>query len=181
MLSNKGFFFTAVKPFGKMSEKELFLLLLHVNARPPHIAICYDHYYYSLTVKGPEIKLPFANLLRLVKARNIPTLLIRLNQSGISLHHEFITAVFSAHPALKPGRSCLQPVTELAEKIWGIAPTAPLIFGLLEMLHENKLPDGCFQLNMQHLLEPDGSYLLKRYSPEEVADRIAGLESSSRK
>lgn len=108
----KGFRFPELifdQPAGVSSG--VYLWIWNPDKIPPHIGISKGASYFSLTVRGPEIRKNTQAMLRKAKRLQIPLVLVDLSDWNIENDPEVI---FNKYERVKPhDATCLTPITDL--------------------------------------------------------------------
>jgi hypothetical protein len=153
-------------------EKDFFLVIYAAGKVPPHIFLLFDSLYYSLGVKGSSPGKRFGPLLKNSEQKNIPLLLIRLQQTP-DLSAELLYTVFATYSfAGDKGNTCLSPVKEALEKVYAtpLEPAA-FVFELLPLLEQQNRVEGCFELHAGHLIQ-NSTYTLPVYTLQDIQESI---------
>lgn len=108
----KGFRFPGIifdQPAGVSSGA--YLWIWNADKIPPHVGISKGTGYFSLTVRGPEIRKNTAAMLRKAKRLKIPLVLVDISDWNLEKDPE---SIFLKYERVAPREAtCLTPVTEL--------------------------------------------------------------------
>lgn len=156
-------------------QEGVYLVILHAIRVPPHIGLIAGGHYYSLSIKGQELDVPVAALVRNVMLRKIPALFIRIGSGKDELREEAVAAV-RRFPKVEAGKStCLSPVKLFFEKNYRMpAGDVKYIFELLPKLDAQGLTGAISSL---HIAE--GAFQLPFYTMDEINVGIAKAEQEA--
>jgi hypothetical protein len=163
-----------VNEFGEIKPDKLYLIIFHADKKPPHLGLIWNKLYFSLTIKGSEIEIPFDEKLELINKRSIPCLFLEIKTADkSSFLLKELTEIFSSYPPLTNKTSCLEPIGEFFYKIFQLKAEAPLLHGMIDALQKQQLIIESFSL---HLKRTDNkTFELPPYDAGEVSERIRRL------
>jgi hypothetical protein len=152
--------------------KGIYLVVIYASRIPPHIGMIAGKKYHSLTIKGHEINLSPAVLLKNIKIRKTPSLFIRIRPhstfSSDYLSELFISNVQQFSKVESKGPTCLSPVKLFFEEAYDLPLTqVNYLFELVPELFNKNLIEAAFSLN----LEP-GRFVLPVYSMDKIYEEI---------
>lgn len=154
-----------------------YVLVLHADKQPVHVAFIFHGHYFSLTYKGAEVLVDIEQRLKMIRIRKIPCLFLQLKPFSSPLQTNAIADLFSAYPPLQTNDTCLAPVWDVLKKAYALAEGSALIFGMIESLENAGL---IVQKSACYLpLSDDASFVMPRYSSESVQQRILELKSKN--
>lgn len=148
--------------------KGSFVSILHVTRIPPHIGMIHDKTYHSLSLKGHELNVPVAALLKNNRIRRIPSLFFQLAPHAIFsqdyLREHFITNIQQYKSVAKETATCISPVRNFFEEIYHF-PVKDLhyIYQLVPALIREGLIIDCFSQNIDSAVVQ-----LPTYSAEQI-------------
>jgi len=121
--------------------KGTYISIIHADRIPPHIGMIFNQKYHSLSIKGNEIDLSAAVLLKNSKIRKIPSLFVKLNPhptfSNDYLNEHFTSDVQQFQKVQAGKTTCLSPVKLFFEEAFGLSmQEINYIFDLLPLLEE---------------------------------------------
>lgn len=154
-------------------ENELYLMLFHVNLQPAHLALLYDHHYYSLSTQKVELSRPWEPLSGMLMRKKIPCLIIHLPQTvQQNSVVEVLMSEFSKHRPLSDNKiTCLAPVKATLASIFNIKIQAEIVFDLLIALNNQGKIGTVYSFNI-----PKGYFVLESYTLSDVLERIKKLQ-----
>jgi hypothetical protein len=160
----------------ELLHKNAWLVILHASRTPPHIGILIDGNYNSLTIKGHELNIQLAVLLKTIQQKKIETLFVQLKkhpvfsteyQREICQHHIQQFTQVKANEA-----SCLSPVKLFLQEFYAIcANKDELLFELMEHLKQNQYIDVTLELNLDDKID-EGEFSLPIYTNEQLQQVI---------
>ncbi len=156
----------------QFSEEDLlngiYIAVIHASRIPPHIGIIADGKYNSLSIKGQDINVPAAALIKNSRQRKIPSLFIKIKPhstfSAAYLKEHFITNV-QQFPRVDIGiATCLSPLKLFFEEIYNV-PMKDInyLFELVPLLHSMGLIE-----NISSLFIDEKKYQLPVYTNAEI-------------
>lgn len=123
--------------------KNSWLVILHASRVPPHIGILINGNYNSLTIKGHELNIDVAILLKTIKQKKIETLFVQLkNHPVFSLDYQkdicqYYIQQFTQVKANES--SCLSPIKLFLQEFYAVSENKnELLFELIERLKQNQ-------------------------------------------
>ncbi|HOY48241.1 MAG TPA: hypothetical protein PK281_02500 [Flavobacteriales bacterium] len=154
-----------------------YVLILHADKQPVHVAFIFQRHYFSLTYKGAEVLVDMEQRLKMIRIRKIPCLFLQLKPTSNPIQQKEITDIFLAYPPLQSNDTCLSPVWDVLKLSYGLEQGQSLIFGLIEALEVANLIE---QKSAYYLpISVEGSFVMPRYSSESVQQRILELKSNN--
>src|SRR5438128_1440619 len=58
-----------------------YILIMHAHQVPPHLSLVIDGKVYALGIKGPRLAMPLELQLKLIKAKKVETIFVKLKQA----------------------------------------------------------------------------------------------------
>lgn len=174
---SSSFLVNDVAEFALPLSEHPYVLVLHVDKQPVHVAFIFQGLYFSLTYKGAEVLVDVEQRLKMIRIRKIPCLFIQLKPTSRTLQPIEIADIFKAYPPLQSNDTCLAPVWDVLKKSYDIEEGQSLIFGLIEALE-----DACLIVKKSACylsLSGDDSFVIPRYSSESVQQRILELKAKN--
>lgn len=169
----EGFAFEELLPFPGLNPAPPYLIVIsHIDKTPPHIGFIFNGYYFSLTVKGPEIQIAALIKMRMLKSKKIPTILISLKKPIFHPGLDFLSKTLREGRPLHSGGSCLHPLQIIIEKFWRVNIHKPLIFGLLETIRDHGLIEKSYILKNDPTDLQENHFIIKHYTEIEVRKHI---------
>jgi hypothetical protein len=163
-----------VNEFGEIKPEKLYLIIFHADKKPPHLGLIWNKLYFSLTIKGSEIEIPFDEKLELINKRSIPCLFLEIKTAdNSSFLLKELKEIFSSYPPLTNKTSCLEPIGEFFYKIFQLKAEAPLLHGMIVALQKQHLIIESFSLHLK--LMDNRTFELAPYDAVEVSARIRRL------
>lgn len=148
-----------------LQEKKNYLVLQNIQRIPPHIGLVIQNKYYSTAVAGVKTNLPFETVLKNIYQKNIPTLILELDEIAIS--EEKLTEIFENYgPLNAPEKSCLFPIMDVLSIAFQKDFTAEFVFELIPVLNEMKKLKRIYSLHLSSSYPHD--FRLKEYSRNEI-------------
>jgi hypothetical protein len=154
-----------------------YVLVLHADKQPVHVAFIVQGRYFSLTYKGAEVLVDVEQRLKMIRIRKIPCLFLQLKPFPNLLQPNDIADIFSAYPPLQTNDTCLAPVWDVLKKAYALEEGKSLIFGMIESLETAGLIVGKSACYLP--LSDDASFVMPRYSSESVQQRILELKAKN--
>jgi len=165
---------TQVNEFGNIKSDKIYFIIFHADKKPPHLGIVWNQLYFSLTIKGAEIEIPFDEKLVLINKRKIPCLFVEIKtpeESSFLL--EELKEIFISYPPLTNKTSCLEPIAEFFYKIFQLRADSPLLHGMIEALQKQEL---IIESSAIYLKIPENkTFELPIYNASIVSERINRL------
>jgi len=160
-----------IKLFEEIKPATLYLIIFHADKKPPHVGLVWNLRYFSLTVKGKEVDLPFEEKLQLIEKRKIPCLILELRapKEHTELQNQLVN-IFEASSPLSDKISCLAPISNFFENVFHLKLALPLLHGLLQVLIEKELIKENFALHLT--LPKNRIFDLPDYDAGNVSERI---------
>lgn len=131
--------------------KGMFIVISHVDRIPPHIGMIADKEYHSLSIKGQELNVPVAALVRNNTLRKIPTVFIKIKKhvtfSDQYLKEHFCSNVQQFARVQANVATCLSPIKLFFEEAYNVpVKEFNYIFELLPKLKEMGLLEDTMEL-----------------------------------
>ncbi len=167
-----------IEPLPENKHKNgIYIILLHAQKKPPHIALTIDGRVFSLSVNGPKINGKMSELISMIQSRKIKTLFFQLSERGDYTTLQLIEKMKEltlAYPGLDAGgATCLNPVKEFCCSVYKTdIAGVNFIFDLLPEL--GNVVIARFHLNMESCLS-EGVFYLKKYTMEDIDNMIRRL------
>ena len=151
----------------------LYIAVIHATRIPPHIGMISDKSYHSLSIKGQDINVPIAALIKNTNIRKIPTLFIKIKShptfSAIYLREHFITNVQQFDRVDVGVATCLSPIKLFFEEVYGIPmKNVNYLYELLPLLESEGLIEAISSIHIE-----EKTYQLPVYTNKEIN---AGIE-----
>ena len=90
-----------------------YLLMSNVLRKPPHLGIVSNNSYLDLSLKGVSVNTLPDSMLKVIKNKNIPTIILEFNQ----FEHVNIKDIFTSHllkyKKVDVNNTCFTPIKEL--------------------------------------------------------------------
>lgn len=156
-----------------LCQRQTWLVLLRLDNIPPHAGLMINGNYNSLTLKGPEMNVSAAALLRLIAQRASPSAFVRIVRHPVFSTDYQLAAfqeVLKSHGAVRENAStCLSPLKDFFQEFYALLPqTDELLPGFLKRLCDNGFAETAMLLNT-----PDNDRLLvPYYTAPELRERI---------
>ena len=155
---------------------DTYLVLLYATRIPPHLLISINGTLFTLSVKGATVDGHLPTLLQLIRKKKIATAFIRLplpHLFAIEQLKKEIRNCTLAYPRVGVGiATCLSPINDFCHSVYKTEKKdVNLIFDLLPKLHEKKVLNDCYHLNMEPYLQ-NGSFSLNPYEVNDVYEAI---------
>lgn len=152
--------------------KDTWLLILHASRTPPHIGILINGNYNSLTLKGHELDIDIAILMKTIQQKKIETLFIKLKKHPVfssEFQKEICQFYIKQFPQVKANEtSCLNPIKLFLQEFYAIKENKQeLLFELIERLKQNQYILFTLGLNIEDKLK-DKIFSLPIYTNEEL-------------
>lgn len=149
-------------------SKGIFIAVIHATRIPPHIGMIIDKSYHSLSVKGQDINIPIAALIKNSTIRKIPSLFIKVKShptfSDIYLREHFITNVQQFERVDVGIATCLSPIKLFFEEAYGVSmKDINYLYELLPLLESKDLIESFSALNLDKK-----NYQLPFYTNKEI-------------
>ena len=151
-----------------------FIVLLHTDKIPPHLALICNGRYYSLTSDENQVGISLNGIWRAAVSKAIQTLFIEVDSE---CSETLLDELFSKYDHAIPGKlTCLQPLKEYFNE-HHLLPIhdVDFVFHLINRLEEYNMLGRTFQLNMEEALSND-SFTLLEYTLDDIYSRIASLQ-----
>jgi hypothetical protein len=154
----------------------LYLMLMHVNLQPAHLAILFNNKFYSLSTRKVDIAKSSETIMGVIHRKQIPSLMIKFTSISNQKIENILVKEFSRYQPLlnHDNITCLAPVRNVLELIFHIQIPGNVVFDLLNVFDANNLIDDVFGLNTNK-----GKFTLSRYTYEDVVEQIKILKNLS--
>lgn len=161
-----------------------YLHLYKVDCAPPHIAFSIDGTLYELNHNGPRIRNDIEALINLLKIKKIKALFFKilpLKNYSIEESKQMLASFTNKHVTILETKdvSCLSPIKDFFK--WGYeidTIEVGFIFDLLPLLNNAGLIINTTHLNMEGLIDEKRKLSLKKYTREDIDNRIRELNSN---
>lgn len=169
-----------VQPLNKVSlDTGIFLVILNVDKKPPHIALLINSKIYSLTVKGRQMGESADTLMKSIHIRSIKTLFFALKPPMADALKAMEKSLMAYEKAIAGKATCLSPLKDFFTLAYPInAQKANYIFELLPLLYRNQKITGVYHLNMENEMK-EKNYHFQTYTMDEINANIIKLNQSS--
>ncbi|MDF2449522.1 MAG: hypothetical protein K0R26_2026 [Bacteroidota bacterium] len=156
-------------------KKGSWLVILNATRTPPHVGLMFDGNYNSLTIKGHELNVDCAVLLKMIHQKKIPAVFCKLKphpvfstdfQREICQHYIRLFKQVKANEA-----SCLSPIKLYFQEFYALTEMkSELLYELIERL---KFNNYIAETIAQHVTVSDNyEFSLPVYSNSELQDII---------
>jgi len=163
-----------IKPFVCAEPGATYILVQHTEQVPPHIALVSEEKYYSSSVSGVKFEVEVESVLKNIRAKNIPSLLIQIEP--VKFSEDALSQIFIAYgPLDSEEKSCLFPIIELLNRSYKVILTSEFIFELIRELGSLEKVLAVYELNMDHIVN-NHQYALPFYSRDEIRFCIRKLK-----
>lgn len=159
--------FNNIKPLNEQELREgEHVVILKATRIPPHIGLLINGTFYELSVRGTYVEPDLGKLLSLIHRRALPTLFVKVVglQDG-----DRMAEIIKRYESVSGTHTCLSPIKEYYS-----LPHARFVF---EVLPELQI------LGVQHSDMDndvvDGKYEMKKYTTEDIMNRIAESKRES--
>lgn len=146
-----------------------YILLMHPDKTPPHIAMLCNGLFFSHGVSGTKIAEDFSLFWKYINQKNTPIIFVKtsFNSNITDLKSSFSNLNFGQDKQ----ETCLTPIKSYFNDYQNINKhQLKLIFNLLEAIKEQI--EGVYSI---HLKLDNDTYSIKAYTLEEVYQRIQNL------
>jgi hypothetical protein len=168
-----GYLFENIQPASKeLLEKGTFIVLMHPDKTPPHIALLCDGRFFSHGVTGTKLGESVELFWKYITQKQTPVLFVKTSLIGNTeaVKNCFQQFTFEGEKE----ETCLSPIKlYLSENHKINTNQIKLIFNLLDALKEQT--EGVYS---KHLPLENGAYSLKTYTLESVLKRIEQLATT---
>lgn len=165
-----------VKLSTQLLQKNAWLVILHASRIPPHIGVLVDANYNSLTIKGHELNISLAVLLKTVQQKNIETLFIPLKKHpvfSLSYQLEILQYHIQQFKQVNQSATCLSPVKLFLQEFYAIPYNEnELLFELIERLKQNDYIEKSIALNLKENLTATHEFVLPMYNATQLQEVI---------
>jgi len=154
-------------------QRGVFLTILHATRTPPHIGLVIDKQYHSLTIKGAELNVATASLVRTIHQRKIPTVFIQLQPhatySAAYLKEHFILNIQEFPKVDVNIATCLSPIKRFLEETYLLSlQQINYLYELIPFLDEAQLILSTSAINID-----ESTFKLPIYNLSELNNGIA--------
>ncbi len=148
-------------------DKGVFLWVFHIDKIPPHIGLSVNESFYSLKSTGVDVGLDVLKVLRVIKDKNIASVLIRLSKELTSIEVEKSYKYFTK---TEPGfTTCLTPINKVLK-----VESASKLSELLIQLQKEGVLSRVYGYNL-----PTELTGIRKYSTEDITNRLMDLQNKS--
>lgn len=161
-------------------EKDLgkgtYILIMYASRIPPHLSLVIDSQVYTLSVKGPKLAMPLEVQLKLIRARKIESVFVKLRYEML-VQDEYLYRQAEKHTLaftrVEPGiATCLSPIKNFCGQVFGFdVEGIHFIYDLLATLYSRQVIDHCSHLNMEPFMI-GSTFHLTRYSMQDIYESI---------
>lgn len=149
-------------------QNGLYIAVVDATRIPPHIGMIVDKKYHSLSIKGQDINIPVAVLLKNSYIRKIPTLFIKIKShptfSDTYLREHFITNVQAFERVDVGVATCLSPIKLFFEEVYNLSMNnVNYLYQLLPLLEVEGLIESVSSMNLD-----EKNYQLSVYTNKEI-------------
>lgn len=150
-------------------SKGVYIWVLHADKIPPHVGVSINGKYFSLKVSGKDLDVHFSGVLKIIRKKNIPCLIIPLNTL---LDFDRVRYYFELLNCAETGKNtCLTPWVHLI----GAPENIGQLSDLLKYLKNKDEFTSVFGLNLTN--DYGG---IPSYGKKEIDDRLSKLEYAKR-
>lgn len=157
---------------------KVFLLLLHVDKIPPHLAMLVGGKGYSLTIYGPKVNWELSDILRLVSVKKVKSLFFELdipdmrNWTWKELNELAVEHTLANSSVDSKKITCLYPLKQFCSDVYSVdCKSVNFIFDLIPKLYDSGAVKNVYQANVE-LDTKEGDFNLPRYTMEDVLGHI---------
>ena len=152
--------------------KGVYIAVIHATRTPPHIGLIINGKYNSLTIKGQDIDVSVAALIKNTTQRQIPSLFIKIRPhstfSDTYLKEHFITNIQQFPKVAVAMATCLSPVKLFFEEVYNVSmDTINYLFELIPRLDSEGLVES-----VSALFVDEKKYQLPVYTSAEINEGI---------
>lgn len=152
-------------------SKGAYIVVLHATRIPPHIGMIIGGNYHSLTIKGQDINVPVASLIKTIQHRNISSLFIKIKipelYNEIYLMNRFIDKIKQFTRVDVNVATCLSPLKLLFEEEYALSMEGiNYVFELLPQLETFNLIKSCGSLFIDSTTFTFSSYSMEQINAE---------------
>ncbi len=157
-------------------KQGIWIAIIHATRIPPHIGLIINGAYHSLTIKGQEINIAPAVMLKNIGIRKIPSFFCKIKPHPVFsldyLNDAFVLLI-TKHPKVSiGGATCFTPVKEFFTEFYCLHDD-PLkfVFNLFPELYENDLIIRSHALNLNENSSAN-SFMMPTYNAADVSNCI---------
>jgi hypothetical protein len=152
--------------------KGVYIAVIHATRTPPHIGLIINGKYNSLTIKGQDIDVSVAALIKNTTQRQIPSLFIKIKPhstfSDTYLNEHFITNIQQFPKVAIAIATCLSPVKLFFDEVYNVSmDNINYLFELIPKLNSEGLVE-----NISTLFVDAQKYQLPVYTSTEINQGI---------
>lgn len=156
---------------------DIYLVLLNATNIPPHILLSINGKLFTLTVKGPTVDGELTNLLRLIRKQNTPTLFVKLKVPLLftmdDLNAEIRKYTLGYNRVDVGIATCLSPIKDFCFSVYKTqVQKINFVFDLIPQLDKQAIVSDYYHLNLQDYLMPNNSFMLSKYSMNDIYEHI---------
>ena len=168
-----GYLFENIQPATKpLLQEGIFIVLMHPDKTPPHIAMLCDGQFFSHGVTGTKIGERVEVFWKYITQKQTPVLLVKTSLNGNTEKLKIAFQKFTF--ANENQETCLSPINLYLHDNHNFNTNQiKLVFNLLDTLKEQT--EAVYSL---HLALENGAYSLKTYTLESVLKRIQQLATT---
>lgn len=159
-----------IESFSKL-EKGTFILIMHPEKTPPHIALLVDGLFYSSGVGGVKNGEALSVFWKLVTVKHTPIIFVNIKEES---NKNILNKIFETNYIEENNlTTCLSNVKSYFGESKGIdVSTIALVFDLLDSLKKDII--NVYSVNL--VLDKDNSFSIKKYTLKDVYERINTLK-----
>jgi hypothetical protein len=155
------------------------IAVLHAERVPPHVGLITSDSYHSLTIKGHELNLPVAALIRNARLREMKAVFYHLQPHPIFsidfLREIFVCTVQQFNKVNANGVTCLSPVKIFLDEIYGVNnDDTRFLFELIPKLMDLRLITSVSAIGVQE------DFSLPVYTAEDLQNGIRRAQEEAR-
>ncbi len=164
-------------------KKGNWIAILHAKRIPPHIGLIINGYYNSLTIKGHELDIDVAVLLKTMQQKKIETIFVKLIQHpvfSVDYQKEVCQLYIKQFKYVKQNQAtCLSPIKLFLQEFYALKLNEnELLFELVERLKQNNYIETSYGLNIECSLTQN-SFTLPMYTNQQLQLEIEKVRSNN--
>jgi hypothetical protein len=159
-------------------NKGCWLAIVNAEKVPPHVGLLFNGNYCSLNIKGKEIDIAVAALLRKTEMLKIPALFIRLKNHPVfstDFLHEHFKLELEKYDKVSTEATCFAPVRSFMEENYLLKQrTLNYLFELFPALYKEQMIVAAFG---QHLsIQNSNVFSFASYDTKNIKDKLENLQ-----
>ena len=161
-------------------SKGLWIVVLHASRIPPHVGLLFNGSYFSLNLKGVEINIEHAVLLRTIELQSIKSVFIKVKKHPV-LSVEYLKEVFendlSSYQKVTTETTCFKPVKLFFQEHY-LFYSHPInfLFELFSPLLKNEMIEKTIAINLKEEVIED-TFTFNNYTAEDIKDKLASIKA----